>query len=279
MNDMIDAHHHLWNYNPGDYGWIGDSMEVLRRDYLPEELREESRKAGVSGTVVVQARQTVEETRWLLSLAESDSLIKGVVGWFDLRAEGLEAQLEEFAIHPKLVGLRHVLQDEPDEEFMLSPSFTQGIARLEAHHLTYDILIIHHQLEQASRLVEMFPEQKFVLDHIAKPPVRSGKLHPWKEQLEHLAGFPNVWCKISGLVTEADHLHWTYESLVPYLDVASRAFGKERMMVGSDWPVCRLAAEYGEAMSVPVRYFAEWSREEQWKIFCQNALECYDLEV
>jgi L-fuconolactonase len=279
MKDIIDAHHHLWNYNPEEYGWIDDTMELLRRDYLLEELRDESRGAGVSGTVVVQARQSVQETMWLLSLAESDPMIRGVVGWLDLRAEGLEAQIEGFAIHPKLVGLRHVLQDESDGEFMLSPSFIQGIARLTTHHLTYDILIYHHQLKQAARLVEMFPGQKFVLDHMAKPPVWSEKLHPWKEQLEQLARFPNVWCKISGLVTEADHLHWSYESLVPYLEVVSRAFGKDRIMVGSDWPVCRLAAEYAEVMSIPVRYFAEWSREEQWKIFHQNALECYDLEV
>ena len=276
---FIDSHHHLWTYTQAEYGWIDDTMEILKRDYLPEELKDECDRAGISGTIAVQARQSLEETEWLLSLAESAPWIKGVVGWLDLRSGELGKFLDKLAPHPKLVGLRHVLQDEPDRDFMLHPSFLNGIAQLEPHHLAYDILIYHDQLEQAARLVSGFPGQKFVLDHLAKPPIRAGGLQPWRGMLEQLADHPNVWCKISGMVTEADHRHWTFEGLLPYLDAAVEAFGTERIMVGSDWPVCRLAAEYGEVMSVPRRYFSHWSSEDQQKVFYQNAIDCYELEV
>jgi len=276
---IIDTHHHLWSYDRKAYGWIDDSMGILRRDYLPEELEAELAGAAVSGTVVVQARQTVEETKWLLSVAETTPWILGVVGWLDLRSGTLNNSLDLFAPHPKLVGIRHVLQDEPDRDFMLNPSFMEGIAQLEARRLTYDILIYHDQLEQAAKLVSSFPHQKFVLDHMAKPPIRQGGWQPWKRGMEALARHSNVWCKISGLVTEADHAQWNYETLLPYLDAAVQAFGAERMMVGSDWPVCRLAAEYGEVMAIPQRYFASWSREEQQKIFQRNAMDCYELEL
>jgi L-fuconolactonase len=279
MTPMIDTHHHLWSYKPEAYGWIDESMDVLKRDYLPTDLLSEIHPTGIWGTVVVQARQTLEETRWLLELSEESPFIKGVVGWIDLRAEKMSAQLEEFATNPKLVGLRHVLQDEPDEDFMLHPDFTGGIGQLKAFNLTYDILILHTQVEKACRLVAMFPEQKFVLDHMAKPPIRSGKIHPWKEQMEHLARYPNVWCKISGLVTEADHRRWTYEEMVPYLEVVTKAFGAKRIMVGSDWPVCRLAAEYKEVMGIPRRYFDSFGVEDQMDIFQKNALDCYGLDL
>ena len=279
MLPAIDSHHHLWTYNRAEYGWIDDSMEILKREYLPEELKEECSRAGISGTVAVQARQSLEETAWLLSLAESAPWIKGVVGWLDLRSVELGTQLDRYAPHPKLVGIRHVLQDEPDRNFMLQPPFLNGIAQLEPHHLAYDILIQHEQLDQAARLVSGFPGQKFVLDHLGKPPIREGGLQPWRRKLEQLADHPNVWCKISGMVTEADHRHWTYEGLLPYLDAAVEAFGTERIMVGSDWPVCRLAAEYTEVISIPRRYFSKWSSGDQQKVFYQNAIDCYELEV
>jgi L-fuconolactonase len=276
---FIDAHHHLWSYDRKEYGWIDDSMGILKRDFLPEELHAESGKAAVTGTVAVQARQTLNETTWLLSLAESTPWILGVVGWVDLMSGELSRQLDRFAPHPKLVGIRHVLQDEPDRDFMLQPSFTRGISRLESHRLVYDILIFSDQLEQAARLVSMFPHQKFVLDHMGKPPIREGLLQPWKRGLEQLARHSNVWCKISGLVTEADHKDWTFETLLPYLDAAVQAFGTERLMVGSDWPVCRLAAGYGEVMAIPRRYFAKWDNEDLRKIFYRNAIDCYELEL
>lgn len=279
MDRIIDAHHHLWKYNREEYSWIDDTMEILRRDYLPEDLLSDSVHSRIAGTVVVQARQTVGETEWLLSLAEANPLIMGVVGWLDLRGPGLENILAELSVHPKLVGLRHVLQDEKEIGFMLQPSFTEGLALVGSHQLTYDLLIFHHQMEEAIQLVSRFPDQKFVLDHMAKPPVRTGNIHPWKERMEQLAGCSNVWCKISGLVTEADHFQWSYDQLVPYMEVAVQAFGPERIMVGSDWPVCRLAAEYPEVMSIPGRFFADWDSEERYHIFFQNAVNCYELEA
>lgn len=274
---MIDAHHHLWRYDPESYGWIGGTMEVLKRDYLPDELLAEAANAGVDGTIAVQARQTVEETRWLLELAESNPLICGVVGWFDLRSEELGSQLQEFSSSGKLVGVRHVLQDEAPG-FMLDPAFLRGIGQLQSAGLAYDLLVYPHQMEEAVRLVDMFPDQVFVLDHMAKPPVRSGVTDQWLAQMEALAGHPGVWCKISGLVTEADPGGWSYEGLVPFLEAAKALFGTDRIMVGSDWPVCRLAAEYGEVMEIPRRFFADVGSGEQSRVFVKNALVCYGLD-
>lgn len=274
---MIDAHHHLWQYNSEEYGWIGPGMDVLKKDYLPEELAERASENGIRATVVVQARQTIVETKWLLNLAELHPLICGVVGWVDLRSGSLEEQLRAFSRRDKLVGIRHVLQDEP-AGFMNDPLFLRGIGQLESEGMAYDLLIYPDQLLEAIRLVERFPEQVFVLDHMAKPPVRSGALQPWKKQMEALAEHPGVWCKVSGLVTEADHRHWTYESLVPYLDAVTGAFGTERIMLGSDWPVCRLAAEYSEVMEIPRRYFEGLEPEERNNIFHENAVRCYGLE-
>lgn len=278
MTPIIDAHHHLWTYQKEEYEWIDDSMEILRRDYLVEELDTVCGSAGVSGTIAVQARQNLKETDWLLSVAEANPRIRGVVGWVDLRGDRLGDQLRKLTASGKLVGVRHVLQDEPERDLMLRPSFMEGIAKLQPLNLVYDLLIFPDQLEFAVRLAASLPEQRFVLDHLAKPPVRSGRLHPWNEHLLELARCPNVWCKISGLVTEADHLHWSYESLIPYLEVAAEAFGAERIMVGSDWPVCLLAAEYREVMSIYHRFFDGWDPADRMKIFFQNAVDCYKLE-
>lgn len=274
---MIDAHHHLWKYNGEEYSWIRPGMEVLKKDYLPEELAERADETGIRATVAVQARQTIEETEWLLELAELHPLICGVVGWVDLRSGSLEKQLKVLRRREKLVGIRHVLQDEP-EGFMEDPAFLRGIGRLMKEGLAYDLLIYPGQMEESIRLVERFPEQTFVLDHMAKPPVRSGSIQPWKKQIEALAEHPGVWCKISGLVTEADHRNWNYESLVPYLDAVVRAFGTERIMLGSDWPVCRLAAEYNEVMEIPRRYFGGLGPHERNLVFYENAIRCYGLE-
>ncbi|MGW8316445.1 MAG: amidohydrolase family protein [Bacteroidales bacterium] len=277
QTSMIDAHHHLWHFNDTEYGWIGPGMGVLKKDYLPEELAVKAGETGIWATVVVQARQTIAETEWLLNLAELHPLICGVVGWVDLRSGLLEEQLRAYCRRNKLVGVRHVIQDEP-AGFMEDPAFLRGIGRLVREGLAYDLFIYPGQLEEAIRLVERFPEQTFVLDHMAKPPVRSGALQPWKEQIEALAEHPKVWCKISGLVTEADHRHWTYESLVPYLDAVTRAFGTERIMLGSDWPVCRLAAEYSEVMAIPRRFFDGLGEENRSRVFYENAIRCYGLE-
>ncbi|MDX2430269.1 MAG: amidohydrolase family protein [Bacteroides sp.] len=276
---IIDSHHHLWNFNEADYGWMDDSMKVLKRDYLPAELEVEIKKAGVSGTVVVQARQIIEETRWLLEMAEQNSFIKGVVGWVDLRSPELQKQLKVFATHPKLVGVRHVIHDEADDDFMLRPAFVKGIEMLQDFDLTYDLLLFPKHLEKAIELVSMFPDQKFVLDHISKPFIKSGIMQPWKDDIEALAAQPNVWCKISGMLTEASLDAWKYKDFVPYMKVVCEAFGMDRVMLGSDWPVCRLAGEYPEVMNIPLEFMGDLSEAERKNVNSQNAIDCYQLKI
>ena len=275
---IIDTHHHFWKYIADNYGWIDESMGVLKKDYLPPDLEVEMVKARVSGTVVVQARQSIEETRWLLDLAERTPFIKGVVGWFDLQSEKIGEQLDQYAAHPKLVGARHVIHDEPDDDFMFRPAFLQGLELLQNYSLTYDLLLFPKHLKGATELVGLLPDQTFILDHISKPPVSSGILQPWKDDLEALASRSNVWCKISGMVTEADHNRWRYEEFVPYLDTVLNAFGRDRIMLGSDWPVCRLAGEYKEIMDIPLRFIEDLKEDDKIRIYRQNAIECYQLE-
>lgn len=274
---IFDAHHHLWQFNEVDYGWMDDSMQVLKKNYLPSDLAAEAEKAGVTGTVVVQARQILEETEWLLELGEASTLIKGVVGWVDLQSPALDEQLKRFAPHPLLVGLRHVIHDEPDDDFMLRPAFVNGIEQLQEYDLTYDLLLFPKHLERAIELVSRFPEQKFVLDHISKPFIKSGIMQPWKDDIEALAAQPNVWCKISGMVTEADHKGWKYEDFVPYMKVVSEAFGTDRLMLGTDWPVCRLAGEYSDILEIPKRFFQDLPVQEKEKVFASNCLEFYGI--
>lgn len=276
---MIDSHHHLWIYKPKDYGWVDDSMSVLKHDYLPEDLALELENSRISGTVVIQARQILEETRWLLELADENSFIKGVVGWLDLRSPDLEQQLLKFATHPKLVGVRHVIHDEADDDFMLHPDFIQGIAKLVDYDLVYDLLLFPRHLERAIKLVDSFPRQRFVLDHLGKPPINAGIMEPWKSDIGRLAAFPNVWCKLSGMVNEADHKHWQYKDLLPYMEVAWDSFGPERIMLGSDWPVCRLAGEYNEVINIVPKFIESLNCKDQEKILYQNAIDCYKLKI
>src|SRR3954452_18394843 len=221
----IDAHQHFWVYDSREYEWIDDSMAALRRDFLPRDLKPELERAGFQGSVAVQARQTIEETRWLLQLAASSRFILGVVGWVDLQSPIVRSQLREFGENPKLVGVRHVVQGEADERFMLRPEFLRGISALEEFDLAYDILIYTKHLNVAAEFVRQFPRQRFVLDHLAKPQIKDGRLQPWARQVEELAAFPNVMCKLSGMVTEADWQRWKPEHMSPYLEVAFKCFG------------------------------------------------------
>lgn len=275
---IIDAHHHLWRFNADDFGWIDDSMEKLKRDFLPPELETEIAAAGVTGTVVVQARQKLQETWWLLELADSYDFIKGVVGWVDLRSTELRKQLDQLANHPKMVGVRHVIQSEADDDFMLRPAFVKGIEVLQEYNLSYDLLLFPKHLRRAIELVGMFPEQRFVLDHISKPFIKSGIIQPWKDDIEALAANPNVWCKISGMVTEADLNNWEYDDFVPYMKIVCDAFGSDRIMLGSDWPVCKLSGEYNEVMEIPFAYFRNQDDDKKESIYNYNAIECYQLE-
>jgi L-fuconolactonase len=274
---IIDAHHHLWKFNEDDYTWMDESMSVLKRDYLPADLQAQLVRSGVTGTIVVQARQMLEETAWLLDMADQHTFIRGVVGWLDICSEKLAWQLEEFGSNPWLVGVRHVVHDEPDDEFMLSPAFIKGMEKLVQYNLAYDLLLFPRHLPRADELVGLFPDQRFILDHISKPPIRSGILDPWREDILALSNHPNVWCKISGLVTEALRENWQYEDFIPFLDVVVEAFGTDRLMVGSDWPVCLLAGEYQQVMDIPVRYFSELAPAEKERIFHLNCMECYEL--
>lgn len=273
----IDAHQHFWQYNTEEYGWIDRSMEVLRQDRLPGDLIEVAKPAGVEGTVAVQARQCLNETHWLLELADGEPTIQGVVGWVDLQSPGVEGQLAQLAVNSKLKGVRHVVQDEPDDEFMLRPGFRRGITALADVGLTYDILIFARHLPAACELVVRFPDQPFVLDHMAKPPIRHGLLAPWDRDIRRLAAFPNVCCKVSGLVTEADWLRWQPDDFWPYLDVVFEAFGANRLMFGSDWPVCTLAGTYGQVTSLVADYVSTLSEHEQAAVWADTARRVYGL--
>lgn len=250
----IDAHQHFWRYSPAEYGWIDETMAAIRRDFLPQDLSAALQKNDFEGSVAVQARQTLEETRWLLELAAGFPKIVGVVGWVDLCSPDVHAQLLSFAENPKLVGVRHIVQAEPDDRFLLRKDFLRGISLLEEFDLAYDILIYTRHLPVAAEFVEKFPQQRFVLDHMAKPPIKAEEIDMWESGIRLLAAFPNVFCKLSGLVTEADWQHWTPEQIRPYLDVAFDAFGNERLMIGSDWPVCLVAGQYGRVMNVVKDY-------------------------
>jgi len=274
---QIDAHQHFWIYNPDEYGWIDESMAALRRDFLPENLVPELKRNGFQGSVAVQARQTLEETRWLLEFAERSASILGVVGWVDLRSPDVHSQLTAFAANPKLVGIRHIVQAEPDDRFLLQPEFLRGISALEEFDLAYDILIYPKHLSVAAEFVERFPRQRFVLDHLAKPPIKSGDLDSWAQGIRRLAAFPNVFCKLSGLVTEADWHNWRPEQITPYLDVAFEAFGPDRLMIGSDWPVCLVAAAYARVVQVVTDYLGRQNPAWREAVLGGNAQRFWKL--
>lgn len=273
----LDSHQHFWHYNPAEHVWMTGAMEALRRDYLPQELAPLLAQAGFDGTIAVQARQNLEETRWLLELAARHEFIKGVVGWVDLRSPEVDGQLERFAADPKLVGVRHVVHDEADDRFLLLPEFRCGIARLAAHGLTYDLLLFPRHLPVAVEFVREFPGQAFVLDHIAKPPIRERGFSPWREDLAQLARLPNVWCKLSGMVTEAEWKGWQSDDFHRYLDIVVEAFGTGRLMIGSDWPVCLLSGDYGPVMDIVRGYVARFTPAEQDAILGLNAAEFYGV--
>ena len=277
MAERIDAHHHLWRYSTAEYGWIDASMSLLRRDFLTKDLTAAMASADVDGSVVVQARQTMEETRWLLYLAEDCDAIRGVVGWAPIAGEEFPGVMEEFEHRQKLKGLRHVIQGEKDENYILREDFNSGIRSMLGSGLVYDILIYEPHLAQTIEFVDGHPEQVFVLDHVAKPLIREGVMEPWASRMRELGERENVWCKVSGMVTEADWSAWTLDRLRPYLDVVVEAFGVDRLMAGSDWPVCLVASEYGRWFDVLGEYFAGFSESERAAVFGGTAIEVYGL--
>jgi L-fuconolactonase len=272
----IDAHHHFWHYTATEYGWIDDAMASLRRDFLPGDLEAEIRPAGIDAVISVQARQTLAETEWLLETAAAHPWIAGVVGWLPLADPAIGAILERVSANPWLKGVRHVLQAEPDP-FIENAAFNIGLSQLRAFNLTYDILIVYHQLPAAIRLVDRHPNQAFVLDHIAKPPIRAGEMQPWQDNLAEIARRPNVFCKLSGVVTEADYTAWTSEQIHPYMEAALAAFGPNRLLFGSDWPVCRVATTYSNWVRTVESFAQQLSTEERDALFHRNAVQAYRL--
>jgi L-fuconolactonase len=270
----LDSHQHFWRYDAVQYPWI-PANSPLQRDWLPADLEREQSKVGLDGAIAVQARQTLEESRWLLELARDNLRIRGVVGWVDLRSDRVEEQLAGFAPDPKFVGVRHIVQDEPDDDFMLQPEFIRGISKLKQFNLAYDILIFPKQIPAAIRLVRKFPGQRFVLDHIAKPFIRAGVFDPWASQIAELATAPNVWCKVSGMVTEADHAAWKPSDFKSCLDHVFKVFGVERLMFGSDWPVCLLAGSYERVFRLAQDYLAPFSPGARAKFFGENCARFY----
>lgn len=270
----IDSHQHFWTYVPSEYGWMKPDWPI-RRDYLPEDLLREFEPCNLDGCVAVQARQTLEESRWLLELADHHPMIKGVVGWVDLRADNVAEQLELFAHHPRFVGVRHIVQDEPDNDFMLGNDFQRGISHLAPLNLVYDILVFPYQLPASNKLVRRFPNQLFVLDHIAKPFIKDGMISDWKDQIRELAKAPNVFCKISGMITEASWHTWKPEDFRPYLDIVVEAFGIDRLMYGSDWPVALLAGTYRQVYDLAHDYVSSLGADAERAIFGETAARFY----
>jgi L-fuconolactonase len=273
----IDSHHHFWKYDPDEYGWIDESMRAIRCDFLPEHLRTEIAAAGVDGVISVEARPSVVETQWLLDFAAQHDFIKGVVGWVELVSPKVGAPLERFASNSKLKSVRHVVQGEPDENFILRDDFNRGIRELTRFGLDYDILIFERHLPQTIRFVDMHPNQIFVLDHIAKPRIKTNMLEPWGKNLRELARRENVCCKVSGMVTEADYKTWTEAQLRPYFETALEAFGPKRLMFGSDWPVCLVACGYGRWHKLVQDWISRLSKAEQDRILGGTAIEAYKL--
>jgi L-fuconolactonase len=272
----IDSHQHFWKYDPVKNAWIDESMKVIRKDFFPEHLKPILQAAKIDGCVAVQADQSEAETTFLLDFAHKNDFVKGVVGWVDLLADNVEERLAHFAPDKDLKGIRHIVQSEPDD-FMLRKDFQHGISKLHQFGLVYDILVFPTQLPASIALAEKFPDQPFVLDHIAKPYIKDKKIDGWEKDIRELARFPHVQCKVSGMVTEADWANWKKEDFTPYLDVIFDAFGTERIMYGSDWPVCLVAAEYQQALSILEDYISDFSEVDKAKVMGENAAKFYNL--
>jgi len=273
----IDSHQHFWKFDPVRDSWITEEMSVIQRDFLPQDLQPVLQQNGFDSCVTVQSDQSYDENRFQLHNAALNDFIKGIVGWVDLMSPGIEKDLEYLSVFEKMKGFRHVLQGEKDRAFMLQPAFMKGIGLLKKYNFTYDILVFPDQLKHTLDFVKAFPSQPFVIDHIAKPYIRDKKIDEWKKDLEAVAKHDNVYCKISGMVTEADWKHWKKTDLTPYIDTVVEAFGTNRIMYGSDWPVCLVAGSYEKVTGVVKDHFASFSKTEQELFFGGNAINFYNL--
>lgn len=277
--NIIDSHQHFWKYDPAHLPWITDSLYLLKRDFLPADLRPIYNKNSINGCVAVQAIQTIQETYFLLDLADRYDFIKGVVGWIDLRATSLQDELQALASFKKLKGFRHILQDEPDSRFICDPEFQRGLEVIFSQGYRYDILVFPHQLHGVLETVNRFPEAYFVIDHLAKPDIKHKSFEEWKAIIQDFKNFSNVFCKLSGMVTEHDWRDWKKEDFYAYLDVMMDTFGEDRLMFGSDWPVCLLAANYQQVKEILESYLEKLPKETQTKIWSENAIQFYNLKT
>lgn len=277
----LDAHQHFWNYteNAADYGWMSDDSAVLRRDFEPPQLEPLLHAVGFDGTIAVQARERREETDYLLALAAQYPLVKGVVGWLDLTDPTVGRELEHYTANPRLRGLRMVIHDREDVNFADSPAHRRGVGLLQRYGLTYDLLLRPQHLPAAIRLVDACPDQPFVIDHLAKPLIAKGALSPWREAFREIARRPNVACKLSGMVTEATWTSWQPSDLHPYLDVALEAFGPDRLMIGSDWPVCTCASDYVRTMQVVIAWSERLTPAERDAILGGSGARFYGVPL
>ena len=275
---VIDAHHHFWKFDPNRDVWINEEMQVLRTDYLPEELEKVYKRKGISGSVLVQTNPFEKDNEFLLDLAEYHPFIRGVVGWIDLQSEELEEKLAWYQQYPMLKGFRYLLQGAEQRDLMLNPDFQNGIGLLTKYGFSFDLLILPDQLGYAEQLVAAFPEQRFVIDHMAKPYIKQGFISEWKHAIRKFAPHRQVYCKISGLVNEADWEYWEHEDFRPYIDAVMETFGTKRVMFGSDWPVCLLAASYDQVKDIAEDYFYSFTTEEQADFFGSNAKNFYQLD-
>lgn len=273
----IDSHQHFWKYDPVRDSWIDESMKVIQKDFFPEDLEPILKDNGIDGCVVVQSDQSEKENHFQITNADNHDFIKGIVGWVNLSAPNIQERLEYFSQFKKLRGFRHVLQGEPQRDFMLRPDFLNGISLLNKYNFTYDILVFPDQLKFVKQFVAKFPEHRFVIDHIAKPYIKDSILNDWQEDMSAIAEHKNVFCKISGMVTEAKWDNWLKTDFDPYMDVVVNAFGTDRVMFGSDWPVCLVAAKYNEVLDIVKDYFSGYSDTEREKVFGGNAIKFYSL--
>ncbi|HYF68460.1 MAG TPA: amidohydrolase family protein [Ohtaekwangia sp.] len=273
----IDAHQHFWKYTPDRDQWITDNMGIIKRDFLPEDIAPVLQRNNIDGCVVVQSSQSTEENHFQLNNASAHECIKGVVGWVDFQASDIDEQLSYYKQFGKMKGFRHVLQDEKERDFMLQRRFMDGIGLLKDHNFTYDLLVLPDQLKYLRDFVSIFPDQRFVLDHLAKPHVKEKEILRWKKDIVALASHENVYCKVSGMITEADWHTWRSSDFTPYLDVVVESFGMKRLMFGSDWPVCLLAGTYERMLAVVTEYFGSFSQNEQQLLYGKNAIDFYNL--
>ena len=273
----IDAHQHFWNHDPIKHFWINDDMKVIKRDFSPGDLAPLLKESKFDGTIAVQADETMAETTFLLDLARKNDYIKAVVGWVDLRKEAVEDDLLMLKSQQKLAGFRCIMQGTEDEAFLKNRLFIQNVSRLTQFDFTYDLLVFHNQMESLVRFTDKLQDNRLILDHIGKPDIKNKQIKQWKEQLRILSANPNIYCKLSGMLTEADHQRWTYDDIMPYMETAAEYFGVDRLCFGSDWPVCLLAGSFKQVHDVVDRFVEQLNTTEREKIFGTNTAAFYKI--